>query len=123
MSSAVRLCQQDKGAECLIYMKAKNNDSDLIGNILGSNGARLRPIVKVDPFLEQLLVYLHRVLLLANVVEIIQISKEDAHTDQRASLVSEQKLMNKIQSEQKNIDRRNPNNGSITSRRPTNRDN
>ena len=81
MSCAVRLCQQDKGAECLLYMKARNNDSDLIGNIIGSNGARLKPFFRIDEHLDQLLVYLHRVLLLANVVEIIQISKEDARTD------------------------------------------
>jgi len=31
MSSAIRLYQLDKGAECQIYLKARNNDTDLIG--------------------------------------------------------------------------------------------
>jgi len=48
MSSAIRLCDQDRGAELHIYLKARNNDTDLIGHVLGQNGARFNPKMKVD---------------------------------------------------------------------------
>jgi hypothetical protein len=36
-------------AEASLYLKTKNNESDLIGRLMGQNGARYRPRIVLEP--------------------------------------------------------------------------
>ena len=57
ITSAIRLCKSPPMAECEVYLKARANDSDLLGHILmGPNQVRYRPKVwnKIDPNLQNL---------------------------------------------------------------------
>ena len=54
IASAVRLCKQES-SEFEVYLKARNNDSDIIGQvIIGPNCARYKYKVKIDPNLVQM---------------------------------------------------------------------
>jgi len=42
------MCQQNV-AEATLYLKSKNNESDLIGRLIGHNGNRYRPPIVLEP--------------------------------------------------------------------------
>ena len=96
MVSAIRLCRPERGAECEIYMKARSNDSDLIGHILTGAHSELHiPRMKIDPHLPQLLKDLIKVQMIQIYVEIIQMNVPEVQADPRHSLLirsNEQKL-------------------------------
>jgi len=72
MSSAIRLVNPELGADCEIFMKARNNDTDLIGHILrGLNNQRVNPTFKIDANLMQLLQDLQKCQTLQMQVEMI----------------------------------------------------
>jgi len=44
---------QQNVAEATVYLKTKNNESDLIGRLMGQGGARYRPRIVLEPNLNQ----------------------------------------------------------------------
>jgi len=46
------MCQSNV-AEATVYLKTKNNESDLIGRLMGQGGARYRPRIVLEPNLNQ----------------------------------------------------------------------
>ena len=52
IASALRIVNQGE-AEAQLYLKSKNNESDLIGRLVGSNG-RYQPRIQIEPNLSHL---------------------------------------------------------------------
>ena len=72
MGSAIRVCNEDKGAQLNLFVKARNNDAELIGMITrGYGGSRYKPKILMDQNLPLLLQNLQRIQMLANQVEMV----------------------------------------------------
>jgi len=73
MGSAVRVCSEEKGASCQLFVKARsNNEAELVGSVnKGYGGSRYKPKILIDSNLPQLLANLQKVQMLANQVEMV----------------------------------------------------
>lgn len=48
LNNALTMCTPNV-AEASLYLKTKNNESDLIGRLMGQNGTRYRPRIVLEP--------------------------------------------------------------------------
>lgn len=75
MGSAIRICNEEKGAACKLYVSSRQSgEADSIGLITrGFSGARYKARMLVDNHLSKLLAQLQILQLLAMQVEIMQL--------------------------------------------------